>query len=257
MFGTDDLIVSLMGGGATFALVMAVALLLGLRHASDPDHLAAVSTLIATDPEDGKRRAARLGLAWGLGHATTLVLFGLPIVLFKSYLPEQIQQLAEFLVGVMIVGFAVRLLARWRSGAFHVHAHRHGSTEHRHLHPHVHDHDHLYAHDHGHEPENRLGRTYWQAYGIGLVHGIGGTAGVGILLLAAIPDHAEAVLALLLFSAATALSMALLSSVFGYALTRGPVLRRVMAVTPVMGVISMAFGAWYALGAVGVMTYAL
>ena len=64
-------------------------------------------------------------------------------------------------------------------------------------------------------------------------------------------------LALLLFSAATALSMALLSSVFGYALTRGPVLRRVMAVTPVMGVISMAFGAWYALGAVGVMTYAL
>ena len=67
-----------------FALVLAVAVGLGLRHASDPDHLAAVSTLIASEPEDGTRRAGRLGLAWGLGHATTLALFGLPIVLFNA-----------------------------------------------------------------------------------------------------------------------------------------------------------------------------
>ena len=69
-------------------MVLAVALLLGLRHASDPDHLAAVSTLIASDPRDGRERAGRLGLAWGLGHALTLGLFGLPIVLFGAYLPE-------------------------------------------------------------------------------------------------------------------------------------------------------------------------
>ena len=87
MFGLDDWVAELAHGEA-LAVVLAVALLLGLRHASDPDHLAAVSTLIASEPEDGTRRAGRLGLAWGLGHATTLALFGLPIVLFHAYLPD-------------------------------------------------------------------------------------------------------------------------------------------------------------------------
>jgi high-affinity nickel permease len=64
VFGIDDWIAEL-AHGEGLALVLFVALLLGLRHASDPDHLAAVSTLIASDPEDGTRRAGRLGLAWG------------------------------------------------------------------------------------------------------------------------------------------------------------------------------------------------
>ena len=81
--------------GEALALVLLVALLLGLRHASDPDHLAAVSTLIASDPEDGTRRAGRLGLAWGLGHALTLAAFGLPIVLLQAYLPERCSAAAE------------------------------------------------------------------------------------------------------------------------------------------------------------------
>ncbi len=96
-----------------------------------------------------------------------------------------------------------------------------------------------------------------QAYGIGLVHGIGGSAGIGVLLLAAIPDHAAAALALLVFAAAAAASMATLSSLFGYVLTRGPVVRRVLAVMPVMGMASLLFGTWYALGAIGVVTYGL
>lgn len=252
MFGIDEQVTQALGGGATFAVVLAVALLLGLRHATDPDHLAAVSTLIATEPDRGRRRAARLGLAWGLGHATTLVLLGLPIVLFRGYLPGAARQAAEFLVGLMIVALAVRLLHRWRSGAFHVHEHRHGRTEHRHLHPHHSDH----SHEHVHEPERRLGRSAGQAYGIGFVHGIGGSAGVGVLLLAAIPDHVAAIVALLVFATAAAASMALLSWAFGYALTRGPVLRRVLAATPVIGAASLAFGAWYALGAIGVVPYA-
>ena len=135
MFGLDERIADLAQGGG-LALALLVALLLGLRHASDPDHLAAVSTLIASDPEDGTRRAGRLGLAWGAGHALTLALFGLPIVLLQAYLPEPLQRAAEAAVGVMIMVLAVRLLLRWRRGHFHAHPHRHGETEHRHLHPH-------------------------------------------------------------------------------------------------------------------------
>ncbi|HEX8053630.1 MAG TPA: hypothetical protein VF517_11625, partial [Thermoleophilaceae bacterium] len=81
MFGLEEWFAELAHGQA-LGLVLLGALLLGLRHASDPDHLAAVSTLIASEPEGGVRRAGWLGLAWGMGHATSLALFGLPIVLF-------------------------------------------------------------------------------------------------------------------------------------------------------------------------------
>lgn len=251
MFGLDEWLAELAEGSGLLA-VLAVALLLGLRHASDPDHLAAVTTLIATEPEHGERHAARLGLAWGLGHAVTLALFGLPIILFQSYLPGWAQHAAEALVGLVIIFLAARLLVRWRQGRFHAHEHRHGEVEHRHLHPHrAHD------HDHPHEPESRLGRSPAQAFGIGLVHGAGGSAGVGVLLLAAIPSEGEAVAALFVLALGTAASMALLSSGFGWAITRGPVLSRSVALAPVMGTVTLLFGCWYTLGALGAVPYTL
>jgi ABC-type nickel/cobalt efflux system permease component RcnA len=250
MFGLDDWLAELAHGEA-LVVVLAVALLLGLRHASDPDHLAAVSTLIASDPRDGRGRAGRLGLAWGLGHALTLGLFGVPVVLFGADLPEMAQRAAEVAVGLMIMFLAVRLLVRWRTGQFHAHAHRHGALEHRHLHPH----DREDEHDHEHAPEARLGRSPAGAFGIGLVHGVGGSAGVAVLLLATIPDQAEAVAGLAVLAVGTALSMAVLSSVFGYTITRGPVRRRMLAFAPAMGVLTLAFGCWYALGAVGAVQY--
>jgi ABC-type nickel/cobalt efflux system permease component RcnA len=252
MFGLDEQLAEL-AQGAPLALVLAVALALGLRHASDPDHLVAVSTLIASDPTDGTRKAGRLGLAWGLGHALTLALFGLPIVLFSAYLPDGLQRGAEVLVGLIIMALAVRLLVRWRSGHFHAHVHRHGEVQHRHLHPH----ERAAEHDHPHRPEERLGRSPVQAFGIGLVHGMGGSAGVCVLLLATIPGQAEAVAALVVLALGTAISMAALSSTFGYAITRGPALRRMLAFAPAMGTLTLLVGGWYALGALGAVPYPL
>jgi ABC-type nickel/cobalt efflux system permease component RcnA len=264
MFGLDERIADFAQGGG-LAAVLLVAMLLGLRHASDPDHLAAVSTLIASDPEDGTRRARRLGLSWGAGHALTLALFGLPVILLHAYLPDPLQRSAEAAVGLVIMLLAVRLLLRWRSGRFHAHPHRHGDVEHRHLHPHDHgphaqgghshgghDHaQHTHVHDHAHDTGPRLGRTRLQAFGIGLIHGTGGSAGVSVLLLAAIPEKAEAVAALLALAAGTAMSMTLLSSAFGYAITRGPVITRMLALAPAMSIATLAFGGWYTLGAIG------
>jgi hypothetical protein len=226
MFGLDEKIASL-GSGEAFVLVALIAVLLGLRHATDPDHLTAVTTLIAGDSHHDHRKARSLGLVWGLGHATTLFAFGLPIVLAKSYLPAPVQEGAEAAVGVLIIGLAIRLLIRWHDGAF-----RNGPG-HRHSH----------------------GRSPMQAYGIGLVHGMGGSAGVGVLLLAAIPDRVEAVVALALFAACTAISMAFASSTFGYALTRPRVLRRFATIAPALGAVSLVFGVWYSLGALNAVPY--
>lgn len=235
MFGLDDKIAAL-NSGETFLIVIAIAVLLGLRHATDPDHLTAVSTLVAGGEERGPRSAAGLGLAWGFGHATTLFLFGLPIVLANNYLPEAVQQAAELGVGLMIILLAARLLIRWKRGQFQPH------QEHRTV-------------DRGLSTDERRSRSPHQAYAIGLVHGAGGSAGVGVLLLAAIHDHVEGVAALFVFAFFTAISMSVASASFGYTLSRGPVLRRFVAVAPVMGVLSLAFGAWYALGAVGAVPY--
>src|SRR4051794_4309825 len=225
MFGLDDQIASL-SSGATFLVVCLVAIGLGLRHASDPDHLTAVTTLVAGDREGGVRRARRLGLAWGAGHATALFAFGVPIVLAAAYLPAPVQMAAETAVGVVIVALAIRLLLRWRRGEL---GHRHGGR----------------------------GRTQMQAYGIGLVHGMGGSAGVGLLLLAGIHDHVEALVALALFAGFTAVSMAIASTSFGFVLTRDAVAARYVAVVPVLGAASLAFGTWYALGAVHAVPYFL
>ena len=76
-----------------------------------------------------------MGRSWGLGHGTTLLVVGLPLVLLVQYLPEGVQQAAEVAIGAIIVILAIRLLVRWRRGVFHVHGHAHSDLEsHRHLH---------------------------------------------------------------------------------------------------------------------------
>jgi hypothetical protein len=225
MFGLDQSIAAL-GTGQVFALVAAVAVLLGLRHAADPDHLTAVSALVASDGGCEPRRAGALGLSWGLGHATTLFALGLPIVLSHRYLPESAQRVAEGVIGLVIVGLSARLLVRWRRRRLSL-------------------------------PVGAPRRSPLQAYSIGLIHGIGGSAGVGVLLLASIPDHVEGVAALALFATFTAVSMAIASTSFGYALSREAVLRRFTTVTPMLGGAGVAFGIWYALGAAHVLPYFL
>jgi high-affinity nickel permease len=254
VLGLDDKIAALSTGDA-FLIVIAVAVLLGLRHATDPDHLTAVSTLIASGEEQSGRRAGTLGLSWGLGHATALIAFGLPIVLFDDYLPGPIEKVAEIAVGGLIITLAIRLLLRWRRGVFHAHLHAHGGDEHRHLHAHDRCHADAPAPPHGHAHAKRLGRTPLQAYGIGLIHGMGGSAGVGLLLLAAIPNHVEGLVALVVFAFFTAVSMAIASTSFGLVLSRGAVLRRFASLAPALGVLGLAFGAWYALGALEAVPY--
>ena len=238
MFGLDHYLASF-SDGTTLVLVAAVAILLGLRHATDPDHLAAVTTLLAST-ERRARDAARLGLAWGAGHALTLFALGVPIVLYRAYLPETVQRAAETAIGFLIAGLAVWLLIRWRRGAFHAHAHDHGDRSHAHLHSQA-------AGPHQHARS----RTPLGAFAVGLLHGIGGSAGVGILLVSTIDGTALAIGALGILAAFTAVSMTLLTTGFGLSLGR----RSLGRLAPALGMASLAFGLWYALGAQNLLPY--
>jgi high-affinity nickel permease len=240
--------------GDGLGLALAIALLLGLRHATDPDHLTAVSTLVLSD-ERAAGRAGLLGLFWGLGHATTLFLFGLPLVLFQGALPDQIHRAAEVAIGVLIAVLAVRLLLRWRRGVFHVHGHAHDGIWH--VHPHAHEEDHAPVHHgeagagHMHRHAEGLGRSPVASYGIGLVHGVGGSAGTGVLMAAALPGRVEATIVLSVFALGTAVSMAILSAAFGFGLAREGVTQRLAVLVPPLGVLGLLFGLAYAFAAFG------
>jgi hypothetical protein len=225
MFGLDERIATF-SNGTTLLIIVAVSVLLGLRHAGDPDHLAAVTTMIASGKEGAARHAARLGFTWGLGHGTSLFVFGLPVILYSAYLPTPVQEAAETSVGFVVVLLSLLLLLRWHRGTYrHTASHTHAT------------------------------RTGLQAYGIGLVHGMGGTAGVGLLLLATIESRALAVAALAVFASCTALSMTALSTGFGLALASAPARRSFHVLAPALGSVSLAFGIWYALSAQGLVPY--
>jgi ABC-type nickel/cobalt efflux system permease component RcnA len=231
MFGLDDWIAGF-SDGASVAVVLLVGVLLGLRHATDPDHIAAMTTLVASGREKAARSGAALGAWWGIGHGLTLVAFGIPILLAERFVSERVQQGAETAVAVLIVFLAIRLLVRWRHGYFDLHAHPHPDRDHRHA-----------------------VRTPLGALGIGLVHGIGGSAGVGLLLLASIPSEALAVASLVLLAFFTAVSMAVVTAGFGLTLSARRIAAAPNVVVPALGVASLAFGLWYAAAAWSLATY--
>ena len=224
--------------GAPFLVAMAIALALGLRHASDPDHLVAVSSLVAAEGGE-TRAAARLGGWWGVGHAGALVAIGLPLIFLKSALPVSVEQAAERAVGVIIVLLALRVVVKWIRGDFKAGRHRHHSESHAPGHRHLH---------HGGEPDHpHRVRTPRQAAGLGVLHGLAGTGAVVLLLIAALPTQLEAAAALLLFAPMTAVSMTVCTTAFAWVLTRrlvAPLYRTVLV--PAFGLFGLAFGAWYA-----------
>lgn len=227
--------------GAPLLVALGLAVVLGLRHASDPDHLVAVTSLMASDEADS-RRAVRLGAWWGLGHAATLVAIGLPMIAFKSELPAWLEAGAETAVGAVIVVLAGRVVWKWVRGDYRAGVHHHEADaditpggEHRHLRR-------AAPADHRHVEV----RTPHQALGIGILHGLAGSGAVVLLLIAALPTRLEAAAALAVFAPMSIISMALCTTAFAWVLTRRlvePVYRRVLI--PVMGLFGVMFGAWY------------
>jgi ABC-type nickel/cobalt efflux system permease component RcnA len=221
--------------GAPLLVALAIAFVLGLRHASDPDHLVAVTSLVAA--EDGDVRAAtRLGAWWGLGHATTLLAVGLPLIALKGELPDWIERGAETGVGLVILVLGLRVLFKWRRGDYHAGPHVHSHHDHRHL-----------RHGAGSGHHHRHVRGPRQAFGIGMLHGLAGTGAVVVLLIAALPGPVEAAAALAVFAPMSILSMALFTSAFAWVLTRpvvAPLYRTVLV--PALGAFGLVFGLWYA-----------
>jgi high-affinity nickel permease len=232
----DQWLTSLIGG-APLVVALGIAFVLGLRHASDPDHLVAVTSLVAADGGD-TRRATKLGAWWGLGHAGALLAIGIPLIVFKTELPASLESAAEKAIGVVILLLALRVIFKWIRGDFRASAHAHsdGHDRRRHL-----------RRDGGEEHRHTAVRSPAQAVGIGVLHGLAGTGAVVLLLIAALPTQLEATLALAVFAPMSIVSMAACTAAFAWVLTRPivePVYRTVLI--PGLGLFGVMFGLWYA-----------
>jgi high-affinity nickel permease len=224
--------------GAPVLVALGIAFLLGLRHASDPDHLVAVTSLVAAEGGD-TRKATRLGAWWGVGHSGVLLAIGLPLIFFKSELPGWLESGAEKAVGLVILALAARVIFKWVRGDYRAGAHAHDDGSHsrrRHL-----------RRGEGSAHRHFAVRTPGQAMGIGMLHGLAGTGAVVLLLIAALPSQLEAALALAVFAPMSIASMALCTTAFAWVLTRPliePVYRTVLI--PGLGAFGLMFGLWYA-----------
>lgn len=207
------------------SLIVAIGLgfVLGLRHATDADHLVAMSTLVSRSKRFGA--SWLLGACWGLGHTLTIFAVGLLIIGLKLAIPPRIGAGMEFSVGIMLCILGIMNLAGYGLGKL-------GIQEHSHEHEHEDHHHHLnpenalspHSHPHAHsKPLENLVRfagkvQLWRSFVVGLVHGLAGSSAIALMVLAAIPGFRAEIAYLLVFGAGTLVGMMGLSTLMEGAL---------------------------------------
>jgi hypothetical protein len=195
---------------------------LGLKHATDADHIVAVSALVSDT--SGARRSALVGTFWGLGHLLTLFAAGSVLVILRVRVPPRVEWTLELLVAVVLVWLGVRTIRRCFTGHYHFHSHPHGSQTHAHLHFHAHS-EAGHKHDaHALRPGSSVaagtGARRSGALLVGMAHGLAGTAGLALLVLSSIPSRTLGVLYLLVFGLGALMGMAGFSALLGMPLAR-------------------------------------
>jgi ABC-type nickel/cobalt efflux system permease component RcnA len=231
--------------------------LLGLQHATDPDHLVAVATILTRERRFAN--GALIGVLWGDGHMTTLTIVGAIIIGLKLTITPAVGGSLELVVAAMLIVLGVLRLRDAVRGLETVSAghlvadHDHGGgTGVVHSHPHAHDAEHSHEHPHVH-PSRWLAKLGWRsgwpagrALVVGAVHGLAGSAAVSLLVLATLRSTASAVIYLLIFGIGTIIGMTVLTAVMAYPVSMALRYRRArQALALCAGVGSIAFGLVY------------
>ena len=240
--------------------ILTIGFFLGMRHATDPDHVIAVSTIVSR--ERSLARATLIGAYWGLGHTITIVLVGAAIILFNIVIPPRVGLTMEFAVGLMLILLGILNLtgvSKWLSEKFSP-SHPHVIGEHAHVHEHN---SHLHYHWHAHQPSrehhgDELPAAKWMTFPfaqlglfhtlrpllVGIVHGLAGSAAVALLVLSTIHQPRWGIFYLLIFGLGTIAGMMLITFTlalpFSFASSRFAWLNRGLVTGS--GLLSLGFG---------------
>jgi hypothetical protein len=179
-----------------FLPILGVGFLLGLRHALDADHLAAVSTVLAERPS--LLASSAVGFWWGVGHTLTLMMVGTVVLTWGLRIPERFEALAESGVGLLLVVLGASLAIKLYRERWHLHSHRHDGEKHLHLHSHQRQDDHHHRH--------------WMVATvrplcIGMAHGLAGSAAVMLMIASTTERLGEGLASIAVFGAGSVVGM--------------------------------------------------
>jgi len=221
--------------------LLSLGFLIGIAHAFEADHLAAVSSLVSG--KSNRRQILRHGMIWGLGHWLTLLLVAGPVLLLGRTLPDQLAVELELLVGVMLLGLGVHVLYRLNRDRVHFHRHSHqDGTTHLHLHSHAGEparHEPL-AHKHAHPDRASL-----KVLAVGVMHGLAGSAALVLVAAASLQSALAGFGYILLFGLGSVLGMGLVSALIALPLsyTARHLTRANTMLQIVIGVLTLGIGA--------------
>jgi ABC-type nickel/cobalt efflux system permease component RcnA len=215
--------------------ILGLGFVLGLRHALDVDHLAAVSTLVSQ--RGGILRSSLIGAVWGLGHTAALLAAGIAVVALHAEISPAVAQALELGVAIMLVGLGLNLLwTLWQGGTIHFHVHEHGGRHH------VHPHRHAAGESPDHAQHHPI--AVRRPFLVGLVHGLAGSAALMLAVVATIPSPTLALAYVLVFGVGSVGGMMIMSTVLGLplALARERFVRAELALRALAGLGSVAIG---------------
>ena len=228
---------------STFAL-LGIGLLFGLKHATEVDHVVAVSTIVSR--HRNVWRSAIVGALWGAGHTAALLVTGVFVLSLRVAIPERVSNWLEFCVALMIIGLGATAL--WRAlrkrGDVHVHEHMHGGVSH----VHVHFHDPQTRHDVRRAHTHAVSQIGLKPILIGAMHGLAGSGALTLLVLTQINSTWMGLLYLAVFGVGSIAGMLLMSGLIGlpFALTSRKLTNLHHRLQTAAAVLSLAFGFWYA-----------
>jgi ABC-type nickel/cobalt efflux system permease component RcnA len=219
----------------SYAAILGLGFLLGLRHALDADHLAAISTVLAERPSF--RASSAVGFWWGIGHTTTLLLVGAVVLAWDIRIPDRFELIAETGVGLLLIALGGTLAWKLYRERWHVHSHHHDGG------PHVHLHSHRQQEDHRHR--------HWMAGSlrplcIGMAHGLAGSAALMLIVLSSAHELGSGLLSIAVFGAGSIVGMMAigltisLPLVYSLAASR----RLFVGLQGCAGVVSVCIGIW-------------
>lgn len=187
--------------------ILFLGFLLGMRHALEADHVAAVAVLASR--AKNLRQAVPLGVMWGLGHTLTLFAFGAVIVLLNTTVAPQYAQVLEALVGLMLIGLGADVLYRLIRKRIHFHVHKHADGN-RHIHAHSHQGEKI--HDPARHSHAHLKGMPLRALAVGMMHGLAGSAALVLLTMQTLESVSTRVVYIVLFGVGSTVGMAVLSA---------------------------------------------
>lgn len=190
----------------TLLTTLVLGLALGIKHALDADHVVAVSTIVSQHRNPFK--AALVGIFWGIGHTTTLLLVGVAVIGFKLVIPDQLALSMEFLVGLVLFALGVQILWQYLPRKKHIHVHDHSGDIH------THEHVHLHKKDGEAEVQHHPLRQH-KSLLLGMIHGLAGSAALMLLVLGTIQSPLESVAYILIFGIGSIFGMMIISTLIG------------------------------------------